>query len=240
MKQLFFGCMMFMLLSGCSQGPFGMSWDSTSGASSADIAGGTSILNNPNQAAALALIQTNCTSCHTATSGPVNVYAVTDVNHLLSSGLVTAGTPSSSPLFQAISSGAMPPAGALTAAQQAVIYDWISGQGASTTGGSGGTAPPTTTTTLPPEMITATFASINANVIKPKCVGCHSAANASGGYAFDTFAGVAKAVVVGKPQSSKLFSTTNGGIMPPQPNTILTSAEEQAISAWITAGAANN
>jgi hypothetical protein len=77
--------------------------------------------NNPYTSQALAILQQNCVSCHTSESGPDDVYDVTDVNHLLSFGLVVSGQPGQSLLYQQISEGLMPPTGPLSAIDQEAI-----------------------------------------------------------------------------------------------------------------------
>ena len=229
MKWILWTLPLVILGTGCSpSGPMGMNWgDSTSGASNFSQS-----LANGYQSTALAILQANCTSCHTATAGPLNVYALTDVNHLVSSGLVVPGSPSTSPLFTAISSGSMPPGSPLSSADQMTISDWIAGGSIATPT----TGPGSTTTTLPGTTL-PTYASLSATVFIPKCATCHSASSAAGGYAFDSLTGVMAAVNLSAPSSSPVYTATHGGVMPPSPNPVLNSQQEQALLAWITAGA---
>jgi mono/diheme cytochrome c family protein len=74
----------------------------------------------------LAILQTNCAGCHKATSGPKGFFGFNDVNHMLSTGLIIAGQPSKSPIWEAIDSGAMPPDGSVSDADEATIGNWIS------------------------------------------------------------------------------------------------------------------
>jgi len=117
---------------GCAQGPSSLSWGSAELAitplpSSGGGGGSTATLINADETAALLIFQQYCTSCHTATSGPYNVYGFTDINHLTSSGLVVEGSPSGSPIYQVISSGEMPPGAPLSATDVTTISNWISG-----------------------------------------------------------------------------------------------------------------
>ena len=133
---------MALLVVDCSQGPMGIN-----GAAGSVT---TQSATNLYQARALAILRKNCTSCHTSSAGPAEVYDVTNLTHLVSVGLVVPGQPDQSPLFGVISSGAMPKTGALSATDKAVILNWISTMPTSTTtttlGGTEGSA--TTTTTL--------------------------------------------------------------------------------------------
>ena len=82
--------------------------------------------------------------------------------------------------------------------------------------------------------------SLNANIFAPKCVGCHGPTNATGGIRLDTYANVFKRVNVGSPTSSKVYSITRSGEMPPRPAAMLSTAETNAILAWVQGGALNN
>jgi mono/diheme cytochrome c family protein len=107
------------IFTGCAQGPLGVSWGVPGTETSVQ-------LNNSNEAAAMAIIQQNCTVCHGSSSGPQGIYGLTDVNHLVNSGLVVAGQPNQSTLYTAVLSN-MPPTGLLSAADIQVLNAWISG-----------------------------------------------------------------------------------------------------------------
>jgi mono/diheme cytochrome c family protein len=111
---------------GCAQGPFGSNWDSSSDTKNS-TSGSTATLNSAYEAQAKAIFAQNCAGCHTDTSGPNGAYNFSDTNHLLSSGLIVPGAPAQSPIFNEISSGAMPPTGALSSSDQAIINSWIAG-----------------------------------------------------------------------------------------------------------------
>ncbi|MGZ3768076.1 MAG: c-type cytochrome domain-containing protein [Bdellovibrio sp.] len=183
------------------------------------------------KAAALAILNQNCTSCHTQSSGPAGVYNLTDANHLFSSGLLIAGSPDSSPLFISIKSGVMPPSGALSTADQNTLRDFIIAAGAS---GSGINQPP------PPPTPEPTFTYIESQILGPKCTGCHNQTSAAAGYAFDTYTSTLKAVSKSTPTGSKLYTETQQGSMPPSPRTPLASDEVNLILTWIQNGALNN
>lgn len=88
---------------------------------------------------------------------------------------------------------------------------------------------------------TVTYASLNANLFQPKCVGCHSGANGSGGYGFDTFANLSKAVNTASPAMSVVYtSTTQTSNRMPLGGTPLTAMEQLQLLTWIQQGAKNN
>jgi len=107
----------------CSQGPLGLGNDSsttlttTGSGETLDLAALQRKTSN--------IMTSNCASCHTATSGPGNAYNLSDLNYLVTSGLVIAGQPGQSPLYQQISLGLMPPGGGLYAGDKAIVHDWI-------------------------------------------------------------------------------------------------------------------
>ncbi|MGZ3786578.1 MAG: cytochrome c, partial [Bdellovibrio sp.] len=184
---------------------------------------------DPNlQSAALNIFSTNCSSCHTQTSGPAGVYGLTDINHLFSSGLLVAGDPTTSLAFTAIQAGTMPPSGPLSAADQDIIRNFIMAAG---NGNSQVPSPPT------PE---PTFTYIEKYILGPNCAGCHYQGSARGGYAFDSYTSTLRAVNKSSPTRSILVSITQQGEMPPQPRTVLSSDQVNLIITWIQNGALNN
>jgi mono/diheme cytochrome c family protein len=216
-------------IAGCSQGPLGLDWGHAN-----NIQGGNSTqsLGNPYESQAIAILQANCTSCHTSTTGPSNVYDLTDVGHLVSSGLIVPGQPGQSQLYNAISTGAMPPGGALPAADVTVIEEWIA------TNGGAVTPTPTPSPPTTPPAVQDTFSNIEATILKTNCTGCHSSSSAAAGYALDSYAGVMKAVNTSSPTSSLIYKETSKGAMPPSGS--LSSAQISLILQWIQSGAPNN
>lgn len=240
--------MMFvsLLWMGCSQNPMSAQIAAdqmaSGGAGSAVGAGGDGQVSLDNQYTnqALAILQNRCASCHQSAPGSGGVYSILDANHLVASGLVVVGSPTNSRLYQVISAGSMPLAGALPANEIQTIKLWITGVNP------GAAVPTTTTTTLPgasggngstPQ---PTFAWIEKNILGPKCVSCHSSSYAKAGYAFDTYKNVMKSVNTSKPTSSKLYRITQSGQMPPRPRPQLNSDELRLLQQWIEAGAQNN
>lgn len=210
-----------LLFAGCSQGALGTNWSSPSNLSLTGQS--TASLTNSYEAQAMTILQTNCFSCHTATTGPNNVYDFGDINHLVSAGLVVPGSPSTSMLYIAVSTSLMPPGGPLSSADQLTLSNWISG---------GSTSPnPTPTPTPSGPNPNATFTYINTNIINVSCVSCH------GG--FNTYSGLMAEVTASDPSSSALYNMVNSGQMP-QGGTFLTADQIGDIYDWIAAGAPNN
>jgi mono/diheme cytochrome c family protein len=237
----------------CSNGgPLSLDW----GKSSSSAAGSLAILDVGLQAQALSILQTNCSSCHTTTSGPAGVFGFNNPTLMINMGLVVAGSPNTSPIFTAISSGVMPPSGALSASDQAVMYGWILG----TPG-----TPPTTTPANPAPVpapssgsssgsssgtVTTFPAAVSAAL--NSCTACHGnissgATTGSGGiYGFDSLSHMETSTAVnptsgttmylvapGSPSTSALYlAVTTGGM--PQGGTALTAAQLSTISSWIT------
>lgn len=183
------------------------------------------------QSAALNILNQNCSSCHTQSSGPANVYGLADVKHLFSSGLLVAGDPSHSPLFLSIQAGSMPPKGPLSSADQDILREFIISAGA--TGGTDYQPAPA----AKPE---PTFTYIKNEILGPKCTGCHNQKSAADGYAFDTYSYTLKAVNKKSPQESKLYTVCAKGEMPPRPKTPLNSEELGLLLTWIENGAQDN
>jgi uncharacterized membrane protein len=181
---------------------------------------------------AVAILQNNCFACHgTIASGGID--GINNPSHLISIGAVIAGSATTSKIYDAISKNRMPPSGALAAADQSIIADWIN-QGAKTP------APGTVVPAPTPIPLAGNFKSLNANIFMPKCVTCHGATSASGGIRLDSYTSVLKYVNKTTPSQSKVYSATKGGDMPPSPNPKLSAGELSAILSWITAGALNN
>lgn len=203
---------------------------------------------NPNSAQALDILDRNCTSCHGSTSGSGNVYGLQSVNHMVQAGLIVPGSPSNSLLYNEISTGSMPPGGPLSAAEQSAIYQWILSANSST-----GSTPVTPTPTPQPTPTpaptpvpspaptpAASFAYIEKTILGPKCTACHAGTSGSAGYSFDTYTRTMKSVNTNSPTSSKLYTITHSGQMPPRASQRLNSEQENLILQWIQEGAKNN
>lgn len=131
-----------ILAAGCGgQNQIGPNWEAASSSDGSTSSGNDTLnANDPYSAQALSILQTNCTSCHTSTSGPANVYGLLDAQNLVNLGLLVPGQPSKSAIYQAISNGSMPPSRPLTTANQQVISNWISSLNGSTAGNGSGSS----------------------------------------------------------------------------------------------------
>ncbi len=83
----------------------------------------------------------------------------------------------------------------------------------------------------------ATYVWINANVIQPKCARCHTAGGQGPGD-FGTYSSLMASgtVVAGSPDSSRFYTRTTSGSMPPDAE-MLSNSSLDAIRTWIENGA---
>ena len=121
----------------------------------------------------------------------------------------------------------------LSGADRLTLTSWISSMalvpvGTSGTGGS------------PLPALAPTFKSISANILIPKCVGCHGAVRSDGDIRYDSYIGTLRSVSPNNANGSKLYLTCKSGSMPDKPFGKLSANELAAISTWINMGAANN
>ena len=195
-------------------------------------------LSNAYSVKAYAILQANCVRCHDGASAQGGVSGLTNGAHLVSSGLVKPGSPSTSTLYNAIATKVMPPAPntALSAGDIQTISDWITAakQVAATP-----TPPPTASPVPTATPLPATFTALKNTIFQPKCVGCHSAANMAGGYAYDSYNAVLASVNTAMPTGSAVYTSTSQGVMPKN-GTPLSAAQEDQILRWIQGGALNN
>jgi hypothetical protein len=87
--------------------------------------------------------------------------------------------------------------------------------------------------------LTATFSSISANILQPRCYKCHNSLISSGGRRFDSYNSTMNSVVAGAPNSSPLYVNVLSGNMPRE-GLPLSDAEVAMIGEWILDGALNN
>lgn len=85
-----------------------------------------------------------------------------------------------------------------------------------------------------------TFSQINAGLLQPSCVSCHTGTSGSGGVDLSTYAGVVVQVSVGNPGGSAFYNVIAAGTMPPSGPLPQAPAFAQEISSWISAGALDN
>lgn len=102
--------------------------DNTGSVSGTDPSSGTSSTIQAYQALrtqSLNIISNRCGACHVSASlGGIG--QLTDVNHLISSGIVVVGDPAQSSLVTSITGGTMPPGTTLPATEVQALQDWIS------------------------------------------------------------------------------------------------------------------
>ncbi|MGE3760380.1 MAG: hypothetical protein AB7H97_21630, partial [Pseudobdellovibrionaceae bacterium] len=175
---------------------------------------------------ALQILNVNCAGCHQKVASG-GLAQVLDVNSLVANGFVKPGDPNAGRIMGAIADGSMPKGkGArVSASDIQTLKNWIS---AMKIVDDVGQPRPVTRVALSP-----TFSGVFANVIQPKCVGCHGPIVRLAGKRFDSYATV---------NSSKndIQSECQSGNMPDTPYPRLDTEELAALKSWIAAGAPNN
>lgn len=181
---------------------------------------------------AMAVLTAKCLSCHSSSS-PAAGIDVANVDEMLLSGVIVPSEPSLSPLFTSIQSGTMPPGQALSQFETQAISTWIQ---------DGLKTPPVIPTPSPSPAVVplaANFNSININILKPKCLGCHNSTSSAGGVSYSTYITTKNTVQAGLPASSSLYTSTAVAKTMPKAGP-LSTAEIKAINDWIVGGALNN
>jgi mono/diheme cytochrome c family protein len=188
------------------------------------------------QAQALAILSSNCASCHdTAINGGLT--GILDVNHLVAAGYVIPGNPTGSMLITSIQSGGMPMGGALAAADLTTLENWI-GSMKLVGNGTPPPPPPPPPNPLPagktvqddPTLHTQAMSILNIN-----CAGCHQN-DVNGGVTtiLDVKYLVASGLVVaGDPTQGLLLSDIESGKMPAGTGARVTAADLQTLKNWI-------
>ena len=167
-----------------------------------------------------------CTSCHSPPS-PAGGYDMSSYATIMTGGYIVSLNPTASMLYTAVANNTMPPGNPLTAAEVQAISDWI-------TAGANDDGPVVTAIPTPtPVPLTATFSSINANILQKSCISCHS----GGGNDFNasSYVDVMRSVVAGNAAKSDLYDVISSGQMPPK--NPLSTQEIQIIQTWINSGA---
>ncbi|OIP02482.1 MAG: hypothetical protein AUJ98_01250 [Bacteroidetes bacterium CG2_30_33_31] len=179
----------------------------------------------------LPILSSSCaySGCHdniTATHG-IKLGSYADV---MASGVVSAGSPSNSNLYQAITGGEdmMPPSPKtpLTAFQQTQIRDWIS-QGAKNNFCDDGC-----------DSSNVTFSGTILPLMNSYCTGCHSGSAPSGGIAITNYTNVSAIAQNGKLYGSITHSA--GFSAMPKNGTKLSDCNIAKVRIWIAAGTVNN
>lgn len=217
---MIFGLIVLIAYQNCSGGKKG------DAGSSQDFASEQDIVSNK----ALTILATKCSSCHDSTikAGGVDVL---NLDEMLATGVVVPNEPLLSQLFTRVQSGQMPPNKPLSIAEIQTISDWI--QLGFTIAPVIRTLPPDTAIPLGP-----TFASINANILSKRCLGCHNVGNPSGGVSFSTYASAMNTVQRTLPLQSTMYTSVAVRMTMPKSGGGLNAAETKAIFDWITSGAA--
>jgi mono/diheme cytochrome c family protein len=178
------------------------------------------------QNAALNILNTNCSSCHSSTNMAGGIGDLTNIQYLVWSRLVVPGDADLSPLMTSAKEGRMPIDYSLSDYDVAALRKWV--MQLTTTP----TAPPATSTVQP------NFASLQAQVFGPRCSVCHTNRN----YKYTSYQQAMASVVPGNADASPLYMSIvtgmTGGKMPQYE--LLSGVEIKAIKDWINAGAANN
>ena len=164
---------------------------------------------------------------------------------------ITSGKPTQSRIYEAITGkgeGLMPPGQPLTLENRTVIRLWILLGATHTTCSA---TPVDTTTPVVSDGVThACFTRDILPILVSNCAksGCHDEATHKAGYNFADYAHSVLAVSPGNPAASRLYLAITGSgdgkgaaddIMPPAPNSPLSTAQIDSISAWIKYGALN-
>lgn len=175
---------------------------------------------------AMQILNTNCAGCHQGiNSGGIN--DILNVETLVRTGLVTAGNGNVGRLVGAIVDGSMPKGtGArVTNADLTTLRAWIA---AMQVVDDTGQAKPLTR-----PVIGNSFTAMYANVIQPKCVGCHGPNRSYGGKRYDSYTSI-------RASSGDILSECQSNGMPRSPYPSLTTDELNALRGWINAGRLNN
>jgi mono/diheme cytochrome c family protein len=180
---------------------------------------------------AVTILQNQCFSCH-GTSANGGISRINDPAHLISIGAIVPGNATGSKIYDSVSKGRMPVGQLLNPADQMILRDWINA-GAKAPGA--GTVPPAPT----PIPLKATYSSIQANILGPKCIACHGPSVAKAGVRYDSYTATLRTVRAGRAIDSDLYKETSDGGMPENAPR-LSSAELKAIADWINAGAKND
>ncbi|MCB0421901.1 MAG: hypothetical protein KDD61_12955 [Bdellovibrionales bacterium] len=190
------------------------------------------------EAAAKAVLSTNCTSCHGTDAPAENKMSdIMNINMLIETGYIVPGNPQQSRLYLDVIDGIMPPEVSLSANDILALADWIRDIGEHPEDPTGGSIPelPTDGGATQP----VTFTQIYGNIIAPKCTGCHGTNQASGGVRLNGHANVLTQVVPGNPGASQLYLSISTNDMPRNAGP-LTALEKTAIFNWIQQGAKND
>jgi len=181
---------------------------------------------------ALAILSTNCVSCHGGGNSSGGVSNITDVASLLQAGLIIPGQPNQSPLILAVQLGRMPLGGALSVQDIQTLVDWVSGSNSSPVANpvpaAGSNPAPVDTSTLAGQAIT---------ILQNNCYACHGTVVSGNVDQINNPAHlIALGVVIpGNAAGSSLYVAVSTGVMPL--GGALSAADIATLANWINAGA---
>lgn len=202
--------------------------------SSSSLDGFTLEVDQALQAQSLSILSNRCAACHDQVSSG-NVTHILDVNHLITSGLVTPGDPNAGRIIGSIAAGTMPPGGGVSAADLQTIKNWV----ASMRLVGNVPAPSPTPNPLPAGktvQVNPTLHTQAMNILNTNCAGCHFAGQASGGISniLDVNYLVSNSlVVVGDSTLGRLTGSVVDGSMPDGTGARVSAADLQTLRSWI-------
>lgn len=184
---------------------------------------------------AIGVLKTHCAGCHNGSESAPEPVDILNFYQLATDGYISMGYPQKSLLYLDMIDGLLPHEGQpeLSDYEIETIRTWLLGVNATaddltgggpTPGDSGSTAP-------------AKFSEVFAQIIRPRCLGCHSAGDARGSLA--NYNAVRAQVVPGNPNASELYNRVVTNNMP-QGAAPLSAAQKFMIQSWIQNGARND
>lgn len=212
------------------------SYHSEFGLSSNGIGAGMTLQVDQNsQTQSLAILSSNCASCHdTASSGGVT--QILDVYHLIGVGLIVPGDPTQGRIIGSIQAGTMPLGGSVSAADLLTLKNWILSMRLV----AGGTSP----VSPPPSLLPAgkavqadtTLHAQAMNIININCAGCHQGV-ASGG--INNILDINQLVLTGlvtagDPTQGRLIGAITAGTMPYGNGPPVKASDLQILKDWIS------
>ena len=179
--------------------------------------------------AAMNILKVRCQNCHHSAQGNVGGFVgIDDYDGLIEQNQIIPGDAENSPIYQSLvaSNGVslMPIGGALDSSEIEQIKSWIDA----------GAEAPKSEEVIPLE---ASYFSIKANIIDPKCIDCHNSQTSQGSVDLSSYSRVMNYVDTDDPQDSELYLSTLDGSMPPEPQHPLSNEELTVILQWISNGA---
>ena len=199
------------------------------------------------------ILDAKCAKCHAGASAGGGVDVSSYQSMMSNPGLIEAGQPTASRIYNEVASGDMPQDGsALPASEVSAIEQWIlagapNGEFSNVVAGpapAGPTAPglPSATPAPPLDPVIATYTEVQAKIFSQSCVRCHSGARPSGGVDLTTYANVTSRpheIIPGKSKDSTIYTEIATGAMPPR-GAAVDPQLVQLLANWIDQGAKND